>query len=108
MTTKDARHAKSAKFHLTLIEQHLKRGPLSDELVLDAVCQRLASALEEISHLDPLLIEGQFGGEWAKIKGTRNLIAHSYRNVDHATIQKTVERDLPTFVAHVDALVLQP
>ena len=90
--------------HLDVLSEHLDRGPLDDSLVFDAVCLRLAAAIEEIGTLDAALLEKQFGDSWPQIRATRNAIAHGYSMVDSKLISTTVKVSLPGFVESIKAL----
>ena len=90
--------------HLAVLHRHLARGELEDELVFDAVCQRLAAAIEEADRLDPSLVKGEFKDEWKLIKATRNAIAHSYAFIDVMLIQNTISRDLVRFETGIEQI----
>lgn len=84
-------------WHLDVLHRHLTRGGIDDEIVADAVCLRLASAIECLAATSPELRERAFGEQWAAIWATRNRIAHGYAYIDMAMIQATVRHDLPPF-----------
>jgi uncharacterized protein with HEPN domain len=77
---------------------HLARGSLDDPLVFDAVCQRLASAIDSLSRLRSERRQELFGDEWHAILATRNRIAHAYLRINPVTIRATVERNIPKLI----------
>ena len=90
--------------HLTVIDSHLARGGMDDALIFDAVCQRLAAAIEELSGLGHERLTRELGPEWSAMKATRNVIAHNYQHVSEGVILATVERDLPDMAAAIRVL----
>jgi len=93
--------ARVAIDHVEVLREHLKRGPLSDQLVFDAACMRLASAIEEISGAGEAVVEEAFGASWRRIRGTRNTIAHGYAFVDPRLIISAITNDLDDFEARL-------
>jgi uncharacterized protein with HEPN domain len=83
---------------LDVMTAHLARGSLDDPLSFDAVCQRLASAIESLSRLRSKRRQELFGDEWHAIWATRYRIAHAYLRINPVTIRATVERNIPMLV----------
>lgn len=104
MSRTDLQRIDIVDMHLASLQRHLARGDLQDELIFDAVCQRLASAIEEISGISPPALRTAFGDEWQRIQATRNAIAHNYQYLNRGVIQATIDRDLPSFITSVDRL----
>jgi uncharacterized protein with HEPN domain len=83
--------------HLSVMRTHLTRGDLDDQTVADAVCLRLAAAIEAVASGSDALRTGTFGDDWALMWATRNRIAHGYAHIDFSIVTATVERDAPWF-----------
>lgn len=85
--------------HLEILRRHLSHEGVPGETVFDAVNRRLSAAIEALQAGGTALPERLFGDEWPLMWATRNRIAHGYRHIDRATIELTVERDLPVLEA---------
>jgi uncharacterized protein with HEPN domain len=96
-----------AREHLEILRSHLTRGDLDDAVVFDAVCLRLAAAIECVGAVDAAVRDDVFGTSWPAIASVRNRIAHSYVRVDREIIEATVISDLPGFEAQLDLLELR-
>jgi uncharacterized protein with HEPN domain len=77
------------------IHAHVQRGPLSDQLVFDAVRVRLIEIGEAVKALPPELLAHEPDLPWVQIAGMRHRLAHRYFDTSHAILAATVERDLP-------------
>ena len=99
MTRADRELARDALDHIATLHQHLTRGDMSDSTIADAVCLRLAAAIEAISNTSPAFRERTFADQWPIMWATRNRIAHGYAFIEMPIIKATVERDLPWFEA---------
>lgn len=95
MSVSDTDLAVDALHHLTVLRDHLTRGDLSDSVVADAVCLRLAAAIDSLARGSELLRTQTCGDEWHVVWATRNRIVHGYVDVDISVIQVTVDSDLP-------------
>lgn len=96
--------AKIALGHIELLREHLNAGPLSEQLVFDAVCMRLSAAIEEASEIDESLLLQTFGDDWRLIKAMRNAIAHGYEFIDSILIGDTIINDLAVFERGLEEL----
>lgn len=77
------------------------RGDLSEQIVIDAVCMRLAAGIETLKRLPDSEIDDLFGDEWPLMWGLRNRIAHGYALVNPAVIGRTMKDEMPSVVAAV-------
>lgn len=77
------------------IDEHLRRGSISDGLVFDAVRVRLIEIGEAVKAIDPELLAGEPDVPWRDIAGMRDHLAHRYFDSDHAIVAATVDQDLP-------------
>lgn len=104
MSRSDADRVENSIKHIRVARSHLSRGPLDDLLVFDAVCQRLSSAIEEISPLDGDILDSVFGDSWHLIRAMRNTIVHNYEYVSPAVIERTMEEEIPEFIASLESM----
>lgn len=86
-----------ALHHLGVLRRHVVGRSLEDQLVVDAVCLRLAAAIDAVARLSVPVREQAFGRRWQVIWATRNRIVHAYTVVDPAIIAATVKHDLEGF-----------
>ena len=91
--------------HIDALRAHLKRGPLGDQLVRDAVALRLMAAIEAVGRLDEALLFDAIGGTWVQIRATRNILAHDYEGLELQTLEDTVRGDLDEFEAGIRRLL---
>ncbi len=87
------------------IAGHLRRGPLTDGLVFDAVRVRLIEIGEAVKDLDPDLLVHQPQIPWRQVAAMRDQLAHRYFDTSHTIVQHTVAADLPELTAAVQALL---
>ncbi|MGL5824274.1 MAG: HepT-like ribonuclease domain-containing protein, partial [Nocardioides sp.] len=60
------------------IHAHLQHGPISVEIVMDAVAMRLLEIGEAVKALAPDLIASEPDIPWGDIAGMRDFLAHHY------------------------------
>jgi uncharacterized protein with HEPN domain len=87
------------------IASHLKRGPLDDGLVFDAVRVRLIEIGEAVKDIDPDVLATEPDIPWPDIAGMRDHLAHRYFDTAHSIVQATVEEDVPPLVAATKRLL---
>jgi len=93
----DQEQVLDAPDHIAVLHDHLARGEMADSLIADAVCLRLAAAIDSVAQTTPNFRDRIFGDVWPVMWATRNRIAHGYAFIDMSIIRSTVERDLPGF-----------
>ena len=76
------------------IAEHLRRGPLSDGLVFDAVRVRLIEIGEAVKDVSPELLSRQPLISWRQVATMRDQLAHRYVATSHAIVARTVDADL--------------
>jgi uncharacterized protein with HEPN domain len=81
------------------MNNHRRRGTIEDLVILDAICLRLASAIESLSRLTEARRQELFGNEWHIVWATRNRIAHAYMRLDAGIIVATLDQDIPQLIA---------
>jgi uncharacterized protein with HEPN domain len=87
------------------ITEHLRRGPLSDGLVFDAVRVRLIEIGEAIKDVSPGLLSRQPTIPWRQVAAMRDQLAHRYFDTSHAIVAQTVGSDLVELLAAVRSLL---
>ena len=105
MRRTDADHARDALAHLVMIDRHVAEGGWDRQVIVDAVCLRLAASIEAASRLSECARETAFGPTWSVIWSTRNSIAHGYSTVDPQIVRATVENDLATYAEALEGIV---
>ena len=90
---------------ITAIERHLKRGPLSDPLVFDAVRVRLIEIGEAVSHVDRRLLNQEPKIDWRAIKDMRNHLAHNYFGTDELIVAEVINYGLEALAMAVDRIL---
>ncbi len=97
MSKDDAGHALAALEHLAVLRGHAAATDADDVLRFDAICMRLAAAIEDTSRISDGVRRIAFEGRWPAIWSTRNRITHGYAYVSRDVVTATVERDLDDF-----------
>lgn len=98
MTRTDAERVEISLEHVRILNRHLARkGTVDDDLLFDAVCMQLSSAIESANGISPERRDALFGSEWTLIKAMRNSIAHDYAFVDSTMVSDSVEIEVPKF-----------
>jgi uncharacterized protein with HEPN domain len=95
----DGDHAGEALEHLEILRAHVEAGSWEDQVTVDAVCLRLAAAIDASSRLSEAARAEAFGTLWPAVRATRNRIVHGYVTVDAEIVRATVEHDLDGFAA---------
>lgn len=83
------------------IRSHVARGPLTDDLVRDAVRIRLLEIGEAVKSLDAGLVGTEPGIPWRQIARMRDHLAHRYFLTEIEILQDTVANDLAPLEAAV-------
>lgn len=97
MRRSDGDHALEALEHLAVLVHHVEEGSWTQQVVVDAVCLRLAAAIDAASRISEAARRDAFGPAWPGIRATRNRIAHGYATIDQQIVRATVEHDLAGF-----------
>ena len=94
--------------HIDVLKQHLSRGDIREQIVLDAAVLRLSSAIESLSHVSDSLRRPVVPDKlWREIKGTRNLFAHEYGFLNEAQLREIFERDTARLEADIHKMLEQ-
>ena len=95
MTYRDRQRIADILAAIEAIRAHLRRGPLSDGLVFDAVRIRLLEIGEAVKALSDGVLAAEPTIPWSEIARMRDHLAHRYFDTSHAILQATVDNDLP-------------
>lgn len=90
---------------ITVINAHLMRGDLQDELVFDAVRVRLIEIGEAVKGIRPDLLNEFPQVPWTEIARMRDHLAHRYFDTDHAIVQDVVDNELGPLLEAVRSLI---
>ena len=71
------------------------------QMVVDAMCLRLAAGIETLARLEADVRDEIFGDDWPFMWGMRNRIAHGYTLVSLNIIFETLAVDVPHIVAAI-------
>lgn len=80
----------------------------SDQLVIDAICMRLAAGLDVLADLDAETRAELFAGQWSLMWGMRNRIVHGYLLVDPEIVRQTIDHDIASIVASIRQALAAP
>lgn len=86
------------------IHAHLQFGPISMEIVMDAVAMRLLEIGEAVKALSPELTAREPEIPWTNIAGMRDFLAHHYFATNSEIVQAVIDNDLPSLAAAVTRL----
>ncbi len=82
---------------------------LADSKTQDAVIRNLEIVGQIVRDIDPaVLAKLRPGVPWARIAGTRNVLAHQYLGVDLQLVWNIVERELASLEQAVESLIESP
>lgn len=79
---------------LTSIHSHLQHGPISIEIVLDAVAMRLLEIGEAVKALSAGITSTEPEIKWRDIAGMRDFLAHHYFATNPEVVQAVIDKDL--------------
>nr|WP_255633195.1 HepT-like ribonuclease domain-containing protein [Demequina sp. TTPB684] len=90
---------------MAVLKSHAASAGAEETLQFDAICMRLAAAIEDASRIGETARLRVFGAKWPAMWSTRNRITHGYAFVSRDVIAATVERDLDDFGAGLSRIV---
>jgi uncharacterized protein with HEPN domain len=79
---------------ITSIHSHLQHGPISVEIVMDAVAMRLLEIGEAVKALSPEITATEPDIKWRDIAGMRDFLAHHYFATNPEVVQAVIDKDL--------------
>jgi uncharacterized protein with HEPN domain len=89
---------------ITSIHSHLRHGPNTVEIVMDAVAMRLLEIGEAVKGISPELTATEPEIQWTDIAGMRDFLAHHYFATNPEIIQLTIDKRLAPLADAVDRL----
>jgi uncharacterized protein with HEPN domain len=93
---------------ITSIRAHLEHGPISVEIVMDAVAMRLLEIGEAVKGLSGQLTAAEPDIDWRGVVGMRDFLAHHYFATRPDIIQLTLDKRLPPLEAAIERLRERP
>lgn len=79
---------------ITSIHSHLQHGPISVEIVMDAVAMRLLEIGEAVKVLSLRITATEPDIRWRDIAGMRDFLAHHYFATNPEIVQAVIDNDL--------------
>lgn len=79
---------------ITSIHSHLQHGPISVEIVMDAVAMRLLEIGEAVKALSAGITSTEPEIKWRDIAGMRDFLAHHYFATNPEVVQAVIDKDL--------------
>lgn len=89
-----------AQTHLAMAVEYSQRN-IEDQMVMDAVCMRLAACIEALSYLDEEEIQTLVGPLWPMMWTARNRICQGYVFSESDALRERIERALPILLASI-------
>lgn len=86
------------------IRSHVERGPLSDDLVSDAVRIRLLEIGEAVKSISPELTATEPEIPWRQIARMRDHLAHRYFMTELEILRGTIDSDLDPLEAAIERM----
>lgn len=103
-TQRDVQRLADIEAAIGAIRSYVRRGPLSDGLVFDAVRIRLLEIGEAVKGLTAETLEREPSIPWQEIARMRDHLAHRYFDTSHAIVQATVDNELDELEAAIARL----
>lgn len=104
MSRPDADRLDDIASAITSIRSHLEHGPITLEIVMDAVAMRLLEIGEAVKGLSPELTATEPDIPWSDIAGMRDFLAHHYFATNPDIVQLTIDKRLAPLADAVDRL----
>lgn len=104
MNRSDADRLDDIAAAIASISSHLKHGPISVEIVMDAVAMRLLEIGEAVKAISPELTATEPDIPWSDIAGMRDFLAHHYFATNPEIIQLTIDKRLAPLAEAVERM----
>ncbi len=108
MSRPDSARLEDVANAITSIHAHLEHGPISVEIVMDAVAMRLLEIGEAAKGLSPEVTATELDVDWRGVAGPRDFLAHHYFATRPDIIQLTLDKRLPLLKEAIDRLRMLP
>lgn len=89
---------------ITSIHAHLQYGPISLEIVMDAVAMRLLEIGEAVKGLSAELTASEPDIPWNNVAGMRDFLAHHYFATNPEIVQAVIDKDLGPLAEAVERI----
>ena len=104
MSRPDADRLDDIASAITSIRSHLQHGPITVEIVIDAVAMRLLEIGEAVKGISPELTATEPEIQWSDIAGMRDFLAHHYFATNPEIIQVTIDKRLSPLADAVERM----
>lgn len=104
MNRSDADRLDDIASAITSIRSHVQHGPISVEIVIDAVAMRLLEIGEAVKAVSPKLTATEPDIPWSDIAGMRDFLAHHYFATNPEIIQLTIDKRLAPLAEAVERM----
>ena len=104
MNRSDADRLDDIASAITSIRSHLHHGPITVEIVLDAVSMRLLEIGEAVKAVSPELTATEPDIPWRDIAGMRDFLAHHYFAMNPEIVQLTIDKRLAPLAEAVERM----
>ena len=104
MSRSDADRIDDIASAITSIRSHLRHGPITVEIVMDAVAMRLLEIGEAVKGISPELTATEPDIPWNDIAGMRNFLAHHYFATNPEIVQVTLDKRLAPLADAVERM----
>ena len=104
MSRSDADRLDDIASAITSIRSHLRHGPITVEIVMDAVAMRLLEIGEAVKAISPELTATEPDIPWNDIAGMRDFLAHHYFATNPEIIQVTIDKRLTPLADAVERM----
>lgn len=94
MSRPDAELLEDISAAITSIRSHLQHGPITVEIVIDAVAMRLLEVGEAVKALSTGATDTEPEINWRGIAGMRDFLAHHYFATNPEIVQAVIDNDL--------------
>lgn len=94
MTRSDSQLLDDVATAISAIHQHLQHGPVSVDIVMDAVAMRLLEIGEAVKSLSTEITRTEPEIGWREIAAMRDFLAHHYFTTNPDVVQAVVDNDL--------------
>ncbi|MEX2260772.1 MAG: HepT-like ribonuclease domain-containing protein [Bryobacteraceae bacterium] len=109
MPEKDAaaylQHLRDCCLQLLKCKELRGQGNMPESIVLDAVCRNLEIIGEAAGKVSPEFRAAHPEIPWRQMISARNILIHNYDGIDPEIVWGIVERDIPSLLASVQALL---
>lgn len=89
---------------ITSTRSHLQHGPITVEIVMDAVAMRLLEIGEAVKALSTDIANTEPEIKWRDIAGMRDFLAHHYFVTNPEIVQAVIDKDLQPLAEAIERM----